>query len=239
MHKILIIKDGNLPVVDMLDHKVLRSYEKDIASSYYERARRSLNISHNKDNYVILSNGFIPVQFRKHLPKGMRLATMADLARIIEAKTDILSGSYSDTGLVLRTAGDSHAPNDSLAKELAEQLNKRGIDLKTPKIIYFDALDLKEDKDSFYNLSYVLNEKAEFGKNIIDAPALARDYLFRIFDDKGVPIQDDTERKLLCSRKDGLSRFLVSFNSYVSSDVTNLAQSNGLGRLILVEDGKQ
>ena len=97
---------------------------------------------------------------------------MVDLKRATERDQYFLTGFCVDTGLALMKAGDEYAENDFLAKNLAGQLDSRGIKLKTPKIIYFDALDLREDNNSGYGLIYILNERAELGKNIIDAPEL-------------------------------------------------------------------
>ena len=152
-----------LPEATTLDSEILSAYNEGLAS-YNERARNTLNIFSDRKGDLAGSNCFAPIALRKYLPKGTRLATMADLGRATEINPKFLSGFFSDTGLTLKTAGDSYEQNDSLAKGLAKQLGKRNINLKTPKVIYFDALDLKEDKDSAYGLVYVLNERARLGK---------------------------------------------------------------------------
>ncbi len=235
MEKVILTPRGLvLPEATTIDSKVLQDYKEGIAS-YGEKARQSLDIFSDIKGDLAGSNCFAPIELRKYLPKGTRLATMVDLGLATEQNPRFLSGFYSDTGLTLRTAGDSVKENDLLAKGLAKQLNKRGIKLKTPKIIYFDALSLKEDKDSAYGLVYVLNERAKLGKNIIDAPELTRDFQFRIANEKGIPVEDKEGNRTCYTRQDGLSGFSLHRGSYVNSRSRNLAASGGNGRVVAVK----
>ena len=159
---------------------------------------------------------------------------MADLGRATDINPEFLRGFFSDTGLVLRTAGDSHKPNDFLAKNLAEQLKKREIDLKAPKVIYFDALSLREDSNSDYGLAFDLNERAELGRNIIDAPELSRNFIFKTMNEKGIPVEDPDGNRTLFTRPDGLSGFYMNRNSGVYSSIRSLADSNDYGRVVVV-----
>ena len=230
---ILTPRELVLPEATTLDSNVLQAYKEGIAS-YNERARNTLNIFSDRDGDLAGSNCFAPIALRDYLPNGARLATMADLGRATEISPKFLSGFYSDTGLVLRTARDSNQKNDVLAKGLAKQLGKRGIKLETPKVIYFDALNIKEDKDSAYGLVYVLSERAEMGKNIIDAPELIRNYQFKIIDGRGVPIENSDGNRTLYTREDGLSRFYLNRYSNVDSNNNDLANSNDNGRVVVI-----
>ena len=234
MEKVILTpREMVLPEVTTSDSEILQSYKDGIAS-YNERARKTLNVFPDRNGDLAGSNCFAPLELRKYLPNGTKIATMADLGRATEINPRFLSGFYSDTGLTLRTAGDSYGQNDSLAKELARQLEKRDITLKNPKVIYFDALELKEDKDSSYGLAYVLSDKAELGKNIIDAPELVKNYQFKIIGEKGIPIADNEGGKICYTKQDGLSGFCLDRLSGVFSSSRGLAGSYDDGRVVVV-----
>ena len=222
----------------MLDSDILGAYNEGLAH-YNEKARKSLNVLLDRNGEIAGCNSFVPLEIRKYLPKGTRLSTMADLGRATEINPEFLRGFFSDTGLGLRTAGDSQRENDLLAKILAKQLGKRGITLRTPKVIYFDALDLKENKDSAYGLVYGLNERAKLGENIIDAPELMRDMKFRTMDKRGIPIEDKNGKRTCYTRKDGLSRFYLYRYSVLFSNDGDLADSSDDGRVVVVKEAKK
>ena len=224
-----------LPEATTLDSNLLETYNESLGE-YNEKGRQSLKIFSNKNGDLAESNCFAPLKLKEFLPKGTRLATMADLGRATEINPKFLNGFYSDTGLVLRTAGDSYENNDLLAKGLAKQLKKRGMSLRegNPKIIYFAALNLKEDKDSAYGLVYELSEEAEEGKNIFNAPELTRNYQFKTMDERGVPIEDSNGNRTLYTSEEGLSRFYLNRNSIVYSGDRDLAYSNDSGRVVAV-----
>lgn len=237
MEKVILIPRNKVfPEAILIDPKLLEEYREGV-SSYSESARKSLDIFFEMNEEIVGSNCFAPIELRKYLPKEKRLATMSDLGRAKEINPRFISNSYSDVGLVLRKEDDLKYPyNTYLARGLINQLSKRSISLKTPKVIYFDALDLKEDKDSLYGLAYILNEKAKFGENIVDAPELTRNYQFKIFDEKGIPIIDERGSRSLHARQDGLSRFYLYKNSAVGSGNWDLSYSNYNGRVVLVDD---
>jgi len=217
-----------------LDSQILNSYRKGI-SSYEERAFDSLNIFQDRTEDLAGSNCFAPIALKEFLPKGTRLATMADLGRATEINPDFLKRFYSDTGLTLRTAGDFYKENDFLAKDLAKQLKKRKITLDSPKVIYFDALDLKKSQDSIYGLAYNLNERAVLGVNIIDAPELMNDMNFKTMNEKGIPIRNARGHRALYTRQGGLSRFSLYRLSDVYSNDRHLAYSDEDGRVVVVK----
>ncbi len=230
---ILTPREISLPEAHTLDSEILNAYKEGIGS-YNERAIQVLNVFLDREGNLAGSNCFAPLKLREFLPEGTRLATMADLERAIETNPDFLKGFYSDAGLALRTAGDSCEDNDFLAKDLAEQLKKRKITLDSPKVIYFDALDLKESRDSIYGLAYDLNEKAALGVNIIDAPELMNNMRFKTMNEKGVPIIDNEGNRNLYTRQDGLSRFVLDRGLYVLSFFGYLSDSDDDGRVMIV-----
>ena len=236
MQRITLIPRGMVfPVVTTLDSKVLPEYNERI-KSFNEKARESLDIFSDKKGILIGSNCFAPLVLREFLPKDLRLATMYDLEKLGRENPDFLRGFYIETGLVLRTPGDSYKENDLLAKNLAEQLKHKGITLENPKIIYFDALDLEENKDSAYGLVYKLNERANLGKNIIDASELTNDFMFKTINEKGIPVKDENGNRNLYTREDGLSRFVLDRDSDVLSYDRYLADSDDDGQVVVIEN---
>ena len=239
MQKVTLIPRGMVfPVATPVDSKVLPEYNERI-KSYNEKARKSLDIFSDRKGEMAGSNCFAPIILRDLFPESSRLATMYDLERVTEVNPDALKGFYIDTGLVLRTEGDSYKENVFLAKNLAEQLKHRGITLENPKVIYFDALDLEENPEFEYGLVYKLNERAESGKNIVDAPELTSDFRFKTIDERGIPVQDSEGNRNFYEREDGLSRFYLYGGSYLESRRSNLADSNDYGRVVVVEENKE
>jgi hypothetical protein len=238
MQKIHLIP-REIPELSTFESEILAFYNEGI-KSYNEKARKSLNIFSTRNGELAGSNCFAPIILRNYLKENERLATMIDLGRATEINPNFLKGFYSDTGLTLRTNGDSHSNNDLLAKILTKELKHRGINLKTPKVIYFDALDLKENKDSAYGLIFTLNEKAELNKNIFDALELIQNnFNFKIMDSKtGIPIQDNSGNRTCYTRKDGLGGFFLVMGSYVVSYDRGLAGSGVGGRVLVLKDFK-
>ena len=228
-------RNSVFPVARILNSKVLESYQEAI-KSYGEKARESLDIFRDINGYLAGSNCFAPIVLRNLLPKNSRLATMADLGLATEINPDFLRGFYSDTGLTLRTERDSYKPYNFLANDLAKQLKKRGMPLKEgmPKVIYFDALDLRENTDSHCGLVYELNEKAKLGENIIDAPELTRNFRFKTIDERGIPIEDNDGSRILYAGDGGVSRFYLGRSSDLDSGSRGLADSGGDGRVVVV-----
>jgi len=235
----LMPKEVTFPELSTLEFGIIETYNEAI-KSYNEKARNSLNIFSNKNGELAESNCFAPIVLRQYLPKNSRLATMVDLGRATEINPSFLKGFYSDTGLTLRTNGDSHSPNDLLAKKLTKELKSRGINLKNPKVIYFDALDLKQDNNSDYGLVYILNERAKLGENIFDAPELMKDnFNFKTMDSKtGIPIENKQGNRTCYTRKDSLGGFFLGSVSDVDSGYGSLVGSNDNGRVVVVSNAE-
>jgi len=232
---ILTPRELIFPEATTLNSQILEAYREKI-KSYSERARNSLNIFSDRNGDLAGSNCFAPIILRDLFPKNSRLATMADLGRATEINPNFIYGLFSDTGLTLRTAGDSYQKNDLLAKNLAGQLKKRKITLKHPKVIYFDALDLEESEDSAYGLVYKLNKRAKLGENIIDASELTENFTFRRINERGIPIRDTEGNRTSYTRKEGLSRFYLDGDSDAYSDDWGLAGSGDDGRVVVVNE---
>src|SRR3989344_5298156 len=106
------------------------------------------------------SNPFAVVHANRIMrPQGILTATQADL----EAFSPNLRGTYEDSSLVLRSAGDSYEPNNHVARHLAKQLKgsiKKQIG-KIPIVIPLVGLELVRDAKSNYGLSFKLRDDAK------------------------------------------------------------------------------
>ena len=154
-----------LETARILDDSVLEKYN-DSFQDYNEKARQTLGEFGRADGELTGSSPFMLVHLANSglLPSDSRLATRKDLETATQYSPEFLSGRYVDFGLVLKTAGDSHAPNDFLSKRLAEQLKQRNIVLGNGKLIPLNALTLAQNNDSAYGLVFDLNGEA---KNLI------------------------------------------------------------------------
>jgi len=106
---------------------------------------------------------------------GYRAVTRPDLEKILAGKMLDLGLNYVDFGVALTHAGDSHAPNDLLAKKLAQQLKHRGISLGIGKLFGFNALSLEKNPESTYGLVYNLRDEAT-EDDILDLNSFKWDY---------------------------------------------------------------
>ncbi len=242
-----------------LSGEIIEKY-KERLNKYTGSARKYLDIFENQNDDLVGSNCFAPLLLRECLPESLSLATLDDavVAGLIypnEFRSNIKEGIYVDLGLVLRTSGDSYLPNDYLSRDLAKQLEERGLTLKTPKALLFDALSLRVDNDSCYGLSYDLNERAELGNNILDLPSLVHQndgkrFRFKsdvMFLDKDKEIInprfrftndlivfDNEGENIIKTRKDGLARLSFDRGLYLCSSSHNLDNSNSKNRVYVV-----
>ncbi len=150
---------------EVLDDSLLPKYNDSFAG-WNERAKATLGKLASTNGEMV---GSSPLMFvRMHnagiLPNGKRLATRQDLQKAIDIYAKKYSGAsftkgiYTDFGLALRTAGDSYAPNDNLAKKLSKQLEQRGIKLGEGVLIPISALKDSEDSNEAYGLTLDLND---------------------------------------------------------------------------------
>ncbi|MSS74458.1 hypothetical protein EXS72_02345 [Candidatus Pacearchaeota archaeon] len=162
---------------------------------------------------------------------GVRVATMADLEKVLVTGALPLSGTYEDTALVLRSVGE---PNEYLARNLAEQVEARGKKIgKVPMVVQLRGLQVVADAKSDYGLAFKLTDESE----ITEAPYLIEknnEKRFNRLDESGAPIFANDGNRTLYTRKSGLSRLHFSWDLVVGSDGENLASSNDSGRVAFV-----
>jgi len=150
----------NLETVKILDNSLLGAYNDSVMSSYNSnKARGVLNRFSARNREIEGSNPFMLVHLQNSglLPARTKIATRQNLEKALKLGLK-LPENYVDFGLTLKTAGDSHSPNDLPARILAEQLKKREIKLESGKLIPISALKVIENTDSAYGLVFDLKD---------------------------------------------------------------------------------
>jgi hypothetical protein len=212
MAKQVVLQESPSRIASVLDDSVLTAYNASI-QGFNEKAREALGKFGSKGVALTGSSPFMLAHLASSglLPEDARLATRADLETATAKDNNFVRGNYVIPGLALRTAGDSHSPNDLPAKVLAADLEKRGIELGKGKLIPFGVLRLKEDENSAYGAVFELGDKADKG-SILDLDQFKWDYV----------------------RSDGLSCAGLYRNRVWDSDSRDLAFSDGDGRVVVV-----
>jgi len=231
----LVPRNFSFPVLTMLNgEEVFNAYQEGI-KSYGEKAKKTLGVLSYSKGIVKGSNPFAVVE----LGKSLRLATPSELELAVGINPDHFRGTYEDAGLVLRSKGDSHKPNGYIAKNLAEQVNRRigKIDSDNPARISLKGLSLKEDKNSAYGLSFVITDEAE----VISVPEFSYKNNQRRFsrtDERGVPIFEDNGNRTFYAREQGVSGLFLGRGLGLGSDSGVLASSDDGGRVVVVNEAE-
>lgn len=214
-----------------LGQSVLGEYQGRVQRDY--NGNSALDVLSFSDDVVKGSNPFAFVLLNQIVSeKGMRIATPADLERALKEGEIDLKGTYGDSALVLRS-GDN--PNEYLAKNLIEQLQRRG-SVQYPLMMPLIGLELKSDTRSPHGLTFVLTNSSE----AIYAPQLehANDCKkFSEADEKGLPIFNDNGTRTLYTRNSGLSRLYRNGDLNLDARDGGLTSSNSDGRVILCAEG--
>ena len=218
----LIPRNLQFPTARFLTEAEQERYEE-LCKPFGEKARNTLNVPQNG------SNLFKVLLLNQH---GIKTATLPELDLIAEIAPDFLTGFYEDApAVVLRSAGDSHKPNDSLAKSLAELIKATSFS----HAYIIEGLIPKEDASSAYGLSF---EKGERFK-VIKAPAFDHQNngrkFTRINPDYTVDFDNDGKR-IFYTRNSGVSRLYLGRFLNADSDYGNLVDSDGGGLVVCIAD---
>jgi len=215
----------------------LGQFEKAL-TGYNSKAQETLKVySINSAGKLVGSNVFARALLDTTAPEGTRGANIAELLRISDQDSALLSGTYEDVNsAVLRTLEDPQRPaNTYLGKTLAKKLGIRQI--KNPLVI--TNLTVKDDERSEYGLILVPSKKTQ----VIDAPQLVgknNQRKFTLYDNNGLPIfnedTDKTGKRQVWTRDAGLSRLYLIRNLNLYSNNENLALSNDVGRVVEISD---
>lgn len=210
---------------------LLAQYRESIAK-YGDKARKFLDkFSLGNGNFMLGSSPFMNVQ----LGGLVRLASPTELEKAVESHPDFFRGKYEDVALVLRSEGDSYAPNDFVARNLAEQVKARLGAMptsETPARISLKGMTLKEDSHSAYGLVFNVGDA-----EVISAPELAHANHGKTFlktDMQGLPVFDKQGNRTLYTRDNGLSRLCLGWDLDLGSGGGNFASSNSGGRVPVV-----
>jgi len=224
-----------VPKVSLLtDEDMLKAYQ-DRIKSYSKRAQEVLDILTFKDGVIEGSNSFANVALASE-----HLALPSQVLHDSELNPGFFIGNYEDLGLVLRTNGDSFNRNDYNARNLYEQLKRKGFtpSEETPVMVSLRGLSLEEDGNSPYGLIHRLGEQTQ----IIPASELSHENHKRKFsrvDERGIPIFDSEGVKTFYTRQGGLDRVFLYMDLNLDSNWDrdkNLADSNTYGRVAVVEN---
>ena len=161
----------------------------------------------------------------------IRTATQADLEKISKSEEMQLKGFYEDTALVLR---NKEEPNKYLAQNLIKQIKNRKENIRFPVMIPLNTLELKEDSNSEYGLSFKLRDDSE----IIYSPILnkpAGNFSSKDINKRtGLPKELGTGNRTLYTRESGFSRLFLGRGLDLCAYWGSLAVSNSNGRVVVV-----
>jgi hypothetical protein len=236
----LIAIPKDIPQIGFLGGEQGKEIETSIKKDYKDFS--VMQVGNYSNNIIKGSNPFYAVGVQSKLPFGVRVSTQSDLENAMRIGALNFSGTYEDTGLVLRTNGD---PNSYLAENLMKQVKDRlGKEAKMmPVMIPLYGMGLVKDQDSPHGLAFKLKEDAQ----IIYAPILKKssgsNFNSEDIDAKtGLPTKVGKGNRTLWTRDSGLSRLCLGRNLYLSSCDDDLADSYDIGRVVLVstaEGGSQ
>ncbi len=212
---------------------LLQRYHESI-KSYGDKARGILaRYSLGSDGVILGSNPFMNVQ----MGTLVQLATPAELEDAVRQNPNFFRNQYEDVGLVLKTNGDSYAPNDYVAKHLAQQVKKRLGFMPTPKKpvrVSLKGLSLAENENSEnYGLVFMIGDEAE----VVAVPQFNHKNHGRNFAEtnkKGIPKFNAKGNRNFYTREQGLSGLYLDRNLNLRSVYVNLANSDSDGRVPLV-----
>jgi hypothetical protein len=221
------IREAGFSSARFLSEEEQAMYEKASCKSFSGQAYLHLNKSREGSN-------IFKVLFLNQT--GIRTATLPELETALENGL-ALQGHYEDAReVVLRSAGDSYAPNDYLAKTLAKSL---GVKRFTAPLVV-SGLDIVGDDNSHYGLNFKPTDKTQ----VLEVPSLAHTNherrFSRINPDYSIEFNDNGNRTLY-TRQDGLSGLCLDWGLGLNSRLEHLECSDSYGRVVVVSaaEGKK
>jgi hypothetical protein len=206
--------------------EVLAEYNG-IAEKDYGNAR-ALKVLNYSDGVVKGSNPFAVVLVNSILPSGLRTSTPADLERALSVGID-LSGTYTDSALVLRNAED---PNKYLAGNITAQLMERGFKPGKTYVIPLIGLELATDRNSEQGIAFKLKEDAEVipvSKEMFNSGGNFSNEDIDL--NTGLPKKLGNGNRTLYTRENGLSGLYLNSSLVLNSNYGSLANLGGYGRV--------
>lgn len=206
------------PKARFLSGEEQKRYDNEI-KKYRGKAREVLSVPLEGSNLfkVLLLNQI-----------GIRTATLPELECALENGMDLRRSFEDASSVILRSAGDSYSPNDSIAKGLAKKLKLKNF--KTPKII--DGLRIIESEDSDYRLNFDTKDAQIIEASDFDSKNHGRRFS-RINSDYSIDF-DEKATRTFYARDNGVSRLYLDRCFDLLSWGGNLAGSNDDGRVVVV-----
>ena len=209
----------------------LKEYKGRVRAEYDKN--KALNVLYFRDNVVKGSKPYAAVLMNQVLgEEGIRVATPADLQRILDTEALDWRGTYEDAALVLRSEAE---PNSYLARNLTKQIRERNGNERMPVIIPLVGLELERDSDAPDGLAFKLKEDAE----IIYAPILNKkgNFSSRDVDRKtGLPKELGNGERYQFVIDSGLSRLTLYWIKRLAADWGDLKASGVDGRIVGFRD---
>jgi hypothetical protein len=233
-----LIAIPNIPQIGFFGGEQGKEINDSIKRDYKEFS--AMQVGSYSNGKIVGSNPFYAVGVQSKLPFGVRVSTQSDLEDAMRKDVLDLSGTYEDTGLVLRTNGD---PNSYLAGNLMKQVKERIGKLgKMPVMIPLYGIGIVKDQDSPHGLAFKLKDDAEINYAPILNKSNNSNFNSEDIDIKtGLPKKIGKGNRTLWTRDSGLSRLFLGRDLYLISG-DSLAYSDDDGRVVLVstaEGGSQ
>ena len=215
------IRQAGFPTARFLTQEEQVRYEE-ACKEYSGKARDSLRVPINGSN-------LFKVLFLNQI--GIRTASLGELECALENGL-ALQGQYEDApAVVLRSANDSHSPNDYLAKSLAKDIGVKKF--KAPLVV--TGLEVVADDNSQYGLSFRKIDKTQ----VVEASDLDHTNHQRKFSriNSDYSIQfDEKGTRTLWTRDNGVSGLYLDRGSGLGSRGEGLAYSGDSGRVVVVNN---
>jgi hypothetical protein len=218
--------------------EILDEYTARVQSDYGNAKALQVLKYNEEEGLVTGSNSFSSVlidQILRDNNTGYRLTRPVDQEMIIQLGEPELKGTYSYTGLVLRSTKN---PNSYLAQDMESQLQARsGSDgLVKPLLISLSGLELRTDTNSPHGLAFNLTDESD----LFHATELEESNHFSKFDEtdsRGMPIFDEKGKRTLFTASEGLRALFRDWNLGLFARSYDLAYSNGGGRVVVSAEG--
>ncbi len=169
------------------------------------------------------SQFFFNTEAELYLPKGQRVARLADLGKIYDADNSFFNGIYTDTPeLILRTDTPSWKNNTQILENLVGQARERGLEFSSDNPLVLSGLELTRDYngDNYYGIL------VQIGDNTV----AVNDPRFAYGKDK---IQVGNKAKTLWTKDKGLSGVYLDRGGCWGSNYDGLAYSGDYGRVVV------
>lgn len=173
----------------------------------------------------------------RKLGNGIRVATLADLSKP-EIMEMIKGNYYSDTpAIVFRTMEDGYEPNSLLIKKLAPMCEQKQGKLQLPLIVTgFDVVPSKDKAGYGFDIVPTKQFNVRYDEKLLGK---YNGESFSNIDENGLPNFDKKGSRTWYALDKGLSRLVLGgclglYSRYAGG---LLADSNGVGRVVLVRDG--